>query len=722
MALSATLRRPEDFVSWISSARRRPGEIVIRKDRHVPLTFGGFTYTKDPADSEFVGLFFTHGPRAGIFDQECFHKLFPSAADIHKAAQEAKTNDQGAAAARSDRDAEHRANALVATGGYAPKRGPGSVGSKSGGGGGKGGGGGAKEFNFSSEVNRLIKSLEASEKLPAIVFCMSRKACVNAALTVHGNPLMGAGPKKKPPKEDLEALLQWEYEESERSHRVREVQARITAMHRKHLQRFAKDLKNLEAYEELKALLNRGIAYHHAGMLPILREYVELLFQNRLIKVVFATETLAVGVNMPARSVVFTQLDKPDNSGTGGGGYRWARTDEFWQMAGRAGRRGMDTEGFVLYAPTLSVAGERNRVPVHELKTMLTGALPAAESQLTIDRSFVLRHLGKGFGSEVLETTLLADQLRRQRDGMLKMAKEAAVPALGEEVKRAIVRYNELEASVKGTENQFIRLAPKQLKAAEKEMSDILKEHGSGFESLREQYIQDSQSERQLVRMATQLRDDWIDAYGWLFDMGFIEWKEGDPTPDPEAPRQLLTPRGYACAAFADGHPLILGTVVADGGLENLTLAEIAAWLCLFLRESRSPRGSQQVQDKQGNDVVLPTPSAELMAQYEYTDELARMLEVDLDRHLGRLMLDWCTHKDLSRIACWIEPALLGTFVKAVMRVVSYIEVLKEVVLGLGFYEVHNRLDNHHDALLGGLVTNESLYLALAEDKQNIED
>jgi hypothetical protein len=98
------------------------------------------------------------------------------------------------------------------------------------------------------------------------------------------------------------------------------------------------------------------------------------------------------------------------------------------------------------------------------------------------------------------------------------------------------------------------------------------------------------------------------------------------------------------------------------------------------------------------------------------------MLEVELDRHLGLLKLDWCAHKDLTRIACWIEPALLGTFVKAVMRVVSYIEVLKEVVLGLGFYEVHNRLDNHHEALLGGLATNESLYLALTEDKNPIED
>ena len=108
---------------------------MVRKDRHVPLYFGGLTYTKDPADAEFVSLFSTHGPKAGVFDQEGFHKLFISAADIQKAAQEAKANDANAAAARAGRDAEHRANALVATGGNAPKRGPGMVGSKSGGGG-----------------------------------------------------------------------------------------------------------------------------------------------------------------------------------------------------------------------------------------------------------------------------------------------------------------------------------------------------------------------------------------------------------------------------------------------------------------------------------------------------------------------------------------------------------------------------------------------------------
>merc|ERR1719183_989728 len=112
-------------------------------------------------------------------------------------------------------------------------------------------------------------------------------------------------------------------------------------------------------------------------MLPVLREFVELCFQNRLVQVVFATETLAVGINMPARTVAFTQLDKPDSEN---GGHRWLRVDEFWQMAGRAGRRGLDTAGHVIYAPTLSVAGLRNCAPAHELRRMCTAAVPQATS------------------------------------------------------------------------------------------------------------------------------------------------------------------------------------------------------------------------------------------------------------------------------------------------------------------------------------------------------
>ena len=94
--------------------------------------------------------------------------------------------------------------------------------------------------------------------------------------------------------------------------------------------------------QELAMLAEHGIAYHHAGMLPTLKEVIERLFTSRLLKVIFTTETFALGINMPSRSVIFDELRK-----FYGDYVRSLKTRDFYQMAGRAGRRGIDTEGFV---------------------------------------------------------------------------------------------------------------------------------------------------------------------------------------------------------------------------------------------------------------------------------------------------------------------------------------------------------------------------------------
>ena len=94
--------------------------------------------------------------------------------------------------------------------------------------------------------------------------------------------------------------------------------------------------------EKLRPFVERGIGYHHAGMLPTLKEVVERLFTSRLLKVIFTTETFALGINMPARTVIFDELRK-----FYGKGHATLKTRDFYQMAGRAGRRGIDPEGFV---------------------------------------------------------------------------------------------------------------------------------------------------------------------------------------------------------------------------------------------------------------------------------------------------------------------------------------------------------------------------------------
>jgi superfamily II RNA helicase len=133
-------------------------------------------------------------------------------------------------------------------------------------------------------------------------------------------------------------------------------------------------------YLEIYEMIKRGVAYHHSGLYKILREVVEKLFKAKLIKVLMATETFAVGVNMPTRTVVFTSLEKHD-----GKSRRILRTDEYKQMSGRAGRRGQDPMGTVIILPVYNLLD-----PI-DMKQMFTGGVPSLKSQFNINYSFVIK-------------------------------------------------------------------------------------------------------------------------------------------------------------------------------------------------------------------------------------------------------------------------------------------------------------------------------------------
>lgn len=122
------------------------------------------------------------------------------------------------------------------------------------------------------------------------------------------------------------------------------------------------DDRQLPQVHALLNLLKRGVGIHHSGLLPILKEVVEVLFQEGLLKALFATETMSTGLNMPAKTVVFTSPRKFD-----GGTFRWVSSGEYIQMSGRAGRRGLDDRGIVI----LMADG---KMEPHILKDMIKGA------------------------------------------------------------------------------------------------------------------------------------------------------------------------------------------------------------------------------------------------------------------------------------------------------------------------------------------------------------
>jgi len=130
-------------------------------------------------------------------------------------------------------------------------------------------------------------------------------------------------------------------------------------------------------------MVKRGVGVHHGGLLPILKEMVEILFSRNLIKILFATETFAMGVNMPARSVVFNSIRKHD-----GVQFRELQPGEYVQMAGRAGRRGLDTVGTVV----LCCFGDQPP-PQTMLKNMLTGSSTKLQSQFRLTYTMILNLL-----------------------------------------------------------------------------------------------------------------------------------------------------------------------------------------------------------------------------------------------------------------------------------------------------------------------------------------
>ncbi len=151
------------------------------------------------------------------------------------------------------------------------------------------------------------------------------------------------------------------------------------------------DLKTEPSAIDMQRLVKRGIAFHHAGMLPTLKEVIEQLFTSKLIKMIFTTETFALGINMPAKTVAFDEMRK-----FYGTHFANLRTRDFFQMAGRAGRRGMDACGYVY------TRVNPHQLPYPALIRIIYGKPEPIESQFNSCYATLL-NLYAQFGSKLLE-------------------------------------------------------------------------------------------------------------------------------------------------------------------------------------------------------------------------------------------------------------------------------------------------------------------------------
>ncbi|CAN8062450.1 unnamed protein product [Agarophyton chilense] len=201
----------------------------------------------------------------------------------------------------------------------------------------------------------IIKYLRKNSLDPAIFFCFSKRKCDDAAQQLSAQDLTGSAADKNQIHMFYQSAI-----------------ARLSPVDR--------DVPQIARHRET---LKRGIGVHHAGLLPIIKEITEVLFQRGLIRILFATETFAMGVNMPARTVVFSAIKKYDSQS-----FRLLEPGEYIQMAGRAGRRGIDDVGSVILYPVLA------DFPLEgDVKSVLTRRPKPLKSQFRLTYNMILNLL-----------------------------------------------------------------------------------------------------------------------------------------------------------------------------------------------------------------------------------------------------------------------------------------------------------------------------------------
>ncbi|XP_024538268.1 DExH-box ATP-dependent RNA helicase DExH9 [Selaginella moellendorffii] len=166
-----------------------------------------------------------------------------------------------------------------------------------------------------SDIWKIVKMIIARQYDPVIVFSFSKRDCEHLAMQMSKMDLNSEDEKKL-----------------------------VEGIFRNAMDSLSEDDKKLPQVSLALPYLKRGIGVHHSGLLPILKEVIEILFQEGLVKCLFATETFSIGLNMPAKTVVFTNVRKFD-----GDKFRWITSGEYIQMSGRAGRRGLDNFGVCIF-------------------------------------------------------------------------------------------------------------------------------------------------------------------------------------------------------------------------------------------------------------------------------------------------------------------------------------------------------------------------------------
>ena len=534
-------------------------------------------------------------------------------------------------------------------------------------------------------LNSLVSHLKERELLPAICFVFSRK---NVELCAH---------------EITVNLLEFD--------------SKVPYIARHECEQIIRKLPNyqeylrLPEYDSLVGLLEKGIGIHHAGLLPILREIVELFISKKYVKLLFCTETFAIGLDCPIKTAIFTGISKFD-----GINQRLLYPHEYNQAGGRCGRRGMDTIGYVVHCNNLF------QLPsLIEYKTMLKGNPQNLISKFKVSYSLILNLIrgGNTDFKQFVNKTMIYEELQTaliyQRKNVSELQekivlKEKSIEHLKTPKDICLTYLDDIPKDVsqkkrKELERNRINMVDKYF-TIEKD-AIVVNEW--------KQMIRDIETEQNHLHYLETFFDTQIQNICMiLMDEKFIIKNEDEYS---------LTDTGCIGASISEIHPLVFSTILHKYEFfKDFSVIELIGLLSIFC--------DIKIPEDQRNSINSITDKKILscVQQIQNTYEMYQSNEIDNGMNTGMnydaiqfdiidYVIEWCKLETEDECKYFIQNSIgekeisLGDYVKSILKISAIGKDIGNMCEKIGNLELLHKLSKIDDLILKYIIINQSLYV-----------
>ena len=475
---------------------------------------------------------------------------------------------------------------------------------------------------------------------------------------------------------------------------------------------------NLPEYTKMVTLLRRGIAIHHSGVTPILREMVELLFAKGYIKLLFCTETMSVGINMPVKTSIFTDITKFDGENS-----RMLYSHEYTQAAGRAGRLGLDTVGNVIHLNNLFRNVET--ATLGSYKNMMSGKPQTLKSKFKISYNLLLNLIDIGDNNfiQFARKSMVKDDLDNElKEIYYIISKEqTALDNLELSMKNNRIPHDVINTYLDLTKNKNVQVNKKR-KEMERQIENIKDQFVNiEFDKIKvEKYneklklIDDLQEDYNFVEKFIDMNVEKI--INLLYENKFIQ---NDGTCDSK--NIILTLKGKVASQLRESHCLVFSQLFEEKIFDELSTTELIMVLsCL----------TNIVVKDELRDYIPKISNESLKAylfkirnMYDKYSNLELQLNInpgmDYTFHFDLLnyVEKWCGCENVEgckQVICELaanKEIFLGEFVKSLLKITNICSEFEKIAEITNNMLLLSKLKEVPNMLLKYVVTNQSLYV-----------